>query len=155
MNSVDDSSYAEIKALLDEILAVDKKGNRLLPDSDLHPMTKCLEQVVKENAVVIAYDYILSDTLLENELRREEKKPPRSVLTVKEAAEELRCSQTAVRDMIKSGRLKAMEIGTGTQRKVYKIRRSDLDTLAKIHREHKDTPSSRRSRDLDGSEYGL
>jgi len=73
MNSVDDSTYAEMKALLDEILAVDKDGNRLLPDSDLHPMTKCLEQVVKENAVVIAYDYILLDTLLENELRREQK----------------------------------------------------------------------------------
>lgn len=82
-------------------------------------------------------------------------KSPSDWLTVAETAEELRCSPQSITSMIRSGELKAAETSTGTERKRYVIKRSDLDTLAKIHREHKDTPSSRRSRDLDGSEYGL
>ncbi len=82
-------------------------------------------------------------------------KSPSDWLTVAETAEELRCSHQSITSMIRSGELKAVETSSGTERKRYVIKRSDLDTLAKIHREHKDTPSSRRSRDLDGSEYGL
>ena len=76
-------------------------------------------------------------------------------MTVKEASEELRCSQTAVRDMIKSGRLKAMEIGTGTQRKLYKIRRSDLEGLAKVHDEQPAKPRRHNTSGQDHNPWGL
>jgi hypothetical protein len=85
----------------------------------------------------------------------EDIKSPSDWLTVTETAEEFRCSPQSITAKIRRGELKAAETSSGTERKRYVIRRSDLDALAKTHREHKDTPASRRSRDLDGSEYGI
>ena len=82
-------------------------------------------------------------------------KPPSGWLTVPEAANELRCSQTAVRDMIKAGKLKATEVGTGTQRKAYTIKRSDLDAFAKVHDEQPAKPRRRNTGGQDDNRWGL
>ena len=111
---LDDKIHAEIKALLDKVLAIDSHGNRLLDDTDLHPMTRKLEELVSINAVEIAYEYIVSDALLEIELKRKGKQKDRSVLTVKQSTDMLGASTQSIRNLISSGKLKAIEIGTGT-----------------------------------------
>lgn len=209
LTQLDDETHATIQALVEEITAghyeegeepengglLGPSGQDLWDRRDSHPLTDALTQVVSDNAVAIAYNYIhesfarqflqgrltdrstevrdlnaklqavkdgaekreidRADEIAELESQLEELKTPRSVLTVKQAAEELRCSQTAVRDMIKSGRLKAMEIGTGTQRKAYTIRRSDLEALAKVHDEQPAKPRRRNTSGNDDNRWGI
>ena len=81
-------------------------------------------------------------------------KPPSEWLTVPEAAKELRCSTQSVRDMIKAGRLRATEVGTGTQRKAYTIRRIDLGDLAG-NQEERPTKPRRSKSSQDGDRWGL
>ena len=80
---------------------------------------------------------------------------PSDWLTVAEIADELRCSTQSVRDMIKAGKLKATEVGTGEQRKTYTIKRSDLEALAKVHDEQPAKLSHRNKSGQDDNRWGL
>ncbi len=57
--------------------------------------------------------------------------------------------------MIKTGKLKATELGSGTQRKAYTIRRSDLDALAKIQDEPTAKPKRRKTNEQNDNRWGL
>lgn len=53
-------------------------------------------------------------------------------LTVKQAAEQLQVSPGTVRSMIESGRLKATLVGSGVQRKTYRIPAESLQQISGI-----------------------
>ena len=51
------------------------------------------------------------------------------LLTIEEAAEYLRCSDTHIRSLMDRGLLKSQNIGLGEKRKRIRIRRVDLDNV--------------------------
>ncbi len=53
----------------------------------------------------------------------------REWLTSKEAAEAINVSRSFMRKLIQVGRLKAANIGTGVERREWRIRRVDLDSF--------------------------
>lgn len=160
------------------------EGGLLGPSGELiwnerndHPLSNTLKKLVNENAVAIAYNYMHLDftskfyrgmmTEAKDKLRQadsqestlgqddEEKLQPRTVLTIRDCADELRCSPQAVRNMIKTGKLKATQIGTGSQRKAYTIKRSDLEALAKVQEEPAVKPKRRKNNGQDENRWGL
>lgn len=78
-----------------------------------------------------------------------------SVLTVKEFARVLGTSPQSVRNMIKSGKLKATQIGTASQRKASTIKRSDLEALAQIQEQPNAKPKRRNNSEQDDNRWGL
>ena len=78
-----------------------------------------------------------------------------SVLTVKECARVLGTSPQSVRNMIKTGKPRAPQIGTGSQRKAYTIKRSELEALAKIQEEPTIKPTRRKDSGQDDNRWGL
>ena len=183
---IDDQTHAEIQALVDEIMAGEEgdDGGLLGPSGELiwnerndHPLSKTLKELVKKNAVAIAYNYLhldfassfYRDRMIDakNKLRQAESQEstlgqddveelqPRTVLTIRDCADELRCSPQAVRNMIKTGKLRATQIGTGSQRKAYTIKRSDLEALGRIQEETTAKPTRRKNSGQDDNRWGL
>ncbi len=162
----------------------DDEGGLLGPNGELiwnerndHPLSETLKKLVNENAVAIAYNYMHLDFAskffrgrmidAQSKLRQTESQQltqgkedkdemqPRTVLTIRDCADELRCSPQAIRNMIKTGKLKATQIGTGSQRKAYTIKRSDLDALAKVHDEPTAKPTRRKNSGQGDNRWGL
>lgn len=85
----------------------------------------------------------------------ESPKEPMPYLTVKESASLLGVSTQSIRNMIKGGKLRATEVGTGTQRKVYTIKRTDLESLGVTHQEPTMKPVRRRDKPQGDNKWGL
>ena len=152
-------------------------GELIWNERNDHPLSETLKKLVNENAVALAYNYMHLDVAssfyrdrmidAKGKLRQAESQEstlgqddvqelqPRTVLTIKDCADELRCSPQAVRDMIKTGKLRATQIGSGSQRKAYTIKRSDLDALAKVHDEQPAKPRRRNTGGQDDNRWDL
>ena len=76
-------------------------------------------------------------------------------LTVSDAATAIGCDARSVREMISSGKLKATEIGNGTQRKTYKIKRTDIEALATVRNEQVTKPKRGKSSNQTPNDWGL
>ena len=76
-------------------------------------------------------------------------------LTVSDAATAIGCDARSVREMISSGKLKATEIGNGTQRKTYKIKRTDIEALAMVRDERVAKPKRGKSSNQTPNDWGL
>lgn len=65
-------------------------------------------------------------------------------LTIAEVADRLSCSADQVMRLVRTGRLKAFDIGVGAKRRCLRIPESELDNLPSITPEPKTKPRRRR-----------
>jgi excisionase family DNA binding protein len=144
---LDDQQKAQLRELME--LRDEYKSDPSTPDFVFEDLDECIDNLLNHGrAFMFAVTPVELDTLRETTGLE-------SVLTVKESARVLRTSPQSVRNMIKTGKLKATQIGTGSQRKAYTIKRSDLEALAKTQKEPAVKPKRRKNNGQVDNPWGL
>ena len=144
---LDDQQKAQLRELME--LREEYKADPSTPDFVFEDLDECIDNLLNHGRA-----FMFDVTPAELDALRVTT-GSESVLTVKESAKVLRTSPQSVRNMIKTGKLKATQIGTGSQRKAYTIKRSDLDALAKVHDEPTAKPTRRKNNGQDDNRWGL
>ncbi|MDA7915455.1 helix-turn-helix domain-containing protein [bacterium] len=144
---LDDQQKAQLRELME--LRDEYKSDPSTPDFVFEDLDECIDNLLNHGR---AFMFDVTPVNLDS-LR--EVTGSESVLTVKESARVLGTSPQSVRNMIRTGKLKATQIGTGSQRKAYTIKRSDLDALAKIQEEPAAKPKRRKNNGQDDNRWGL
>ncbi len=143
----DDQQKAQLRELME--LRDEYKSDPSTPDFVFEDLDECIDNLLNHGR---AFMFDVTPSTLDS---MRETDGTETVLTIKESAAVLKTSPQSVRNMIKTGKLKATQVGTGSQRKAYTVKRSDLDALAKVHDEQPDKPRRRREKDGSGERWGL
>ncbi len=144
---LDDQQKAQLREMME--LRDEYKADPSTPEFVLEDLDECIDNLLNHGR---AFMFDVTPANLDS-LR--EVTGSESVLTVKESAEVLKVSPQSVRNMIKTGKLKATQVGTGTQRKAYTIKRSDLEALARAHDEQPAKPKRRKNSGHDDNRWGI